>query len=137
MKALVVGVVSTLFIIVMLIPAADAVVAGAHETNGAAAVDKPFKYVYAARVNGKQVTTTYEIYLDKLNISRTSPKSSSADLKLYINGAFWSLDKNVKIGPYKNFQGGKLKFYLEKFEPSRCLPRTNNCSEDAVLLSVV
>ncbi len=81
----------------------------------------------------------YVIYLQNIILHNNKP---AADLiiKIYDKNGVLQMSPHwtASAGNSAVFNGGKgPRFTVEKIQQTRCIPRTNQCSEDAVMISVI
>lgn len=122
-----------LAILLFSVPVAHAQLIGL-QNKGVVTKNAPFTYVDNKIVKGD----TYKIYLVSINVnmSKQGLMRVTTTLQFELNGAKFR-PAAFTLGSAWIFNGGKgPTFTVEQIRPSRCLPRTNQCSEDAVGISV-
>lgn len=120
--------------LIAVIPISEAMLqAPGKPASGVATKTIPFKY------SDKKINPgdTYEIYLTSIN-----KNVATMQINQFINAQNkWRTTNWVaKPGQGKALScnnAGCVTFTLLRIYPARCLPRTNKCSEDAVMISVV
>lgn len=132
-KILVFGFLAVLLLVMM--PLASAQSLPTRSGQGGATESKPFTYI-DMKVNKGDV---YKIYVSDTFVSRNL-SWATLWIEVYDKngkqtlGAFWT-DKVGGSITFNNNKGPTLK--ILRVYPKRCLPRTNNCSEDTILISIV
>ena len=125
-----------IMVLIVMLPASEAMVqVPGKPLAGIVTKNQPFTYV-DNKVNLGEV---YEFSLVDITMQGNRPFANLI-IKVYDKNGVLQMQIPWKAGATFGFafNGGKgPRFTVEKILPSRCLPRTNKCSEDSVLLSVV
>jgi len=101
--------------------------------SGIVTKNQPFKYL-DQKVNPGEMYVIYFIRMTTIN----NKLFADLEIKVYDKNGMLRAWIPWRVRPSFGFvfNGGQgPRFTVEKIQPARCLPRTNKCSEDAVLIS--